>query len=189
MLREEVLSQTKTEDIAATCFGPNLGPLSGSIINYVSCFLNFLICIHISIKSVISNSTSSIVKIQNVTHIYKPFKFLVVTNRKCFGVPHVFFIFRVPLFCYMLLIFVAYNSLWSSDQSSCLQILRSGFNSLRYQISWEVLGLKRGPLSLVNTIEELLGRNSSGSGVENREYGLRDPSLDHVTSSMRKSWH
>jgi hypothetical protein len=31
------------------------------------------------------------------------------------------------------------------------------------------VGLERGPLSLVNTNEELLGRNSSGSGLENRE--------------------
>jgi hypothetical protein len=37
------------------------------------------------------------------------------------------------------------------------------------------VGLERGPLSLVYTIEELLGRNSSGSGLENREYGRRDP--------------
>jgi hypothetical protein len=34
------------------------------------------------------------------------------------------------------------------------------------------VGLERGPLSLVSTIEELLGRNSSGSSLENREYGL-----------------
>jgi hypothetical protein len=33
-----------------------------------------------------------------------------------------------------------------------------------------------GPLSLVSTIEELLGRKHSGSGLENREYGRRDPS-------------
>jgi hypothetical protein len=38
------------------------------------------------------------------------------------------------------------------------------------------VGLERGPLSLVSTIEELLGRKSSGSGLENREYGRRDPS-------------
>jgi hypothetical protein len=31
------------------------------------------------------------------------------------------------------------------------------------------VGLERGPPSLVSTIEELLGRNSSGSGLENRE--------------------
>jgi hypothetical protein len=39
------------------------------------------------------------------------------------------------------------------------------------------MGLERGPLSLVSTIEELLGKNSSGSGLENREYGHSDPSL------------
>jgi hypothetical protein len=42
--------------------------------------------------------------------------------------------------------------------------------------SWEVIGLERGPLSLVSTIEELLGRNSSDSDPENQEYGRRDPS-------------
>jgi hypothetical protein len=36
------------------------------------------------------------------------------------------------------------------------------------------VGLERGPLSLVSTIAELLGRKSSGSGLENREYGRRD---------------
>jgi hypothetical protein len=66
--------------------------------------------------------------------------------------------------------------LWSSGQSSWLQIQTSVIDSRRYQIFWEVVGLKRGPLSLVSTIEELLGRNSSGSGLENREYSHRDPS-------------
>jgi hypothetical protein len=37
------------------------------------------------------------------------------------------------------------------------------------------VGLERSPLSLVSTIEQLLGRKSSGSGLENREYGRRDP--------------
>jgi hypothetical protein len=46
--------------------------------------------------------------------------------------------------------------LWSSGQSSWLQIQASGFDSLRYQIFWEVVGLERGPLSLVSTAEELL---------------------------------
>jgi hypothetical protein len=50
------------------------------------------------------------------------------------------------------------------------------FNSRRSQICWEVMGLERGPLSLLSTIEELLGIKSSGSGLENREYGHRDPS-------------
>jgi hypothetical protein len=50
-----------------------------------------------------------------------------------------------------------------------------GFDYRRYQIFWEVVGLERCPLSLVSTIEELLGSNSSGSGLENREYGRGDP--------------
>jgi hypothetical protein len=37
-------------------------------------------------------------------------------------------------------------------------------------------GLEQGPLSLVSTIEELLGRKISGFSLENREYGRRDPS-------------
>jgi hypothetical protein len=38
------------------------------------------------------------------------------------------------------------------------------------------VGMERGPLSLVTTVEELLERNSSGIGLEHREYGSRDPS-------------
>jgi hypothetical protein len=49
------------------------------------------------------------------------------------------------------------------------------FDYRRYQIFWEVVGLERGPFSLVSTIEELLGRNSNGSGLENWEYGRGDP--------------
>jgi hypothetical protein len=43
------------------------------------------------------------------------------------------------------------------------------------KIFWEIVGLERGALSLMGTIEELLGRNSSGSGLENREYSRGDP--------------
>jgi hypothetical protein len=38
-----------------------------------------------------------------------------------------------------------------------------GFDFLRYQIFWEVVGLERGPLSLVRITEELLDWKSSGS--------------------------
>jgi hypothetical protein len=38
------------------------------------------------------------------------------------------------------------------------------------------VGLERGPLSLMSTIEDLLERKSGGSGLENREYFHRDPS-------------
>jgi hypothetical protein len=40
-----------------------------------------------------------------------------------------------------------------------------GFDSRRFQIFWEAVGLERGPL----------GRNSSGSSQENREYDRGDP--------------
>jgi hypothetical protein len=48
-----------------------------------------------------------------------------------------------------------------------------GFDSSRDK---KVVGLERGPLSLVSTTNELLGSNSSGSGLESREYGRRDSS-------------
>jgi hypothetical protein len=50
-----------------------------------------------------------------------------------------------------------------------------GFDSRSHQIFWEVVGLERGPLSLVSTTEELLGRNSSGSSLESLEYCCGDP--------------
>jgi hypothetical protein len=37
------------------------------------------------------------------------------------------------------------------------------------------VGLERGPLRLVSIIEELVGRKSSGSGLESREYTRGDP--------------
>jgi hypothetical protein len=39
------------------------------------------------------------------------------------------------------------------------------------------VGLERGPLTLVSTIEEFLERKSSCSGLESREYDRRDLSL------------
>jgi hypothetical protein len=46
--------------------------------------------------------------------------------------------------------------LWSSGQSSWLQIRRPGFDSRHYKK--KVMVLERGPLSLVITTEELLDR-------------------------------
>jgi hypothetical protein len=51
-----------------------------------------------------------------------------------------------------------------------------GFDFQRYQIFREVVGLERGPLSLVSTIEKLLEGKGSDSGLESRECGRRDPS-------------
>jgi hypothetical protein len=47
---------------------------------------------------------------------------------------------------------------------------RPGFDFRRFQIFWEASVLERGPLSFVRTTEELLGRKSSVSGLENRYY-------------------
>jgi hypothetical protein len=43
------------------------------------------------------------------------------------------------------------------------------------------VGLERGSLSLVSTTEELLGGKSSGSGLENRDYGVGIRSADYAT--------
>jgi hypothetical protein len=46
------------------------------------------------------------------------------------------------------------------------------------------------PLSLVEYNWGATGRESSGSGLGNRDYGRRNPSLWHdVAPSIRKSWH
>jgi hypothetical protein len=64
--------------------------------------------------------------------------------------------------------------LWSSGQSIWLRIRRS---RVRFPaLQKKVVGLERGPLNLVSTTEELLGSNSSGYGLEIREYGRRDSS-------------
>jgi hypothetical protein len=64
-----------------------------------------------------------------------------------------------------------------------------GFDSRHYQIFWEVVGLERGPLSRMSTTEELLGKNSSGSGLENREYGRGDPLRWPRDTLYPQSWH
>jgi hypothetical protein len=52
------------------------------------------------------------------------------------------------------------------------------------------VGLDQGPLSLASTTDELIGRNSSGSGLESREYGRRDSSRwPRGTLYPQKSWH
>jgi hypothetical protein len=52
----------------------------------------------------------------------------------------------------------------------------------------KVVGLERGPLSLVSTTEELLDRKVAAPvyKTENTALGIRH--ADHVTPSFRKSW-
>jgi hypothetical protein len=48
------------------------------------------------------------------------------------------------------------------------------------------VGLERGPFSFVSTIEELLGRKISGSGLENQDYFRRNPSAKVGTNFANK---
>jgi hypothetical protein len=65
-----------------------------------------------------------------------------------------------------------------------------GFDSRRYQIFWEVVGLEQVPLSLVRITEELREWKSRG-------FGSRKPTLTavairyayHASPYIRKSWH
>jgi hypothetical protein len=52
----------------------------------------------------------------------------------------------------------------------------------------KVVGLERGPLSLVNTTEELLQRKSSGSGLETENTAVGIRHADHVAPSICKRW-
>jgi hypothetical protein len=89
------------------------------------------------------------------------------------------------IFIIIVIIIIIVHLLWSSGQSYSLQIQR--FDSRRYQI---FRGLERGPLSLVSTIEELIERKNTGSGLENRDYGRRgSAALTTRHPSLRKSWH
>jgi hypothetical protein len=81
---------------------------------------------------------------------------------------------RIKAWRNILIVLCLRPPLWSSGQSSWLQTQRSGFDSGRNQIFWEVVGVERDPLSLVSTIKELLGIKSCG--LENGDYGRRDPS-------------
>jgi hypothetical protein len=69
---------------------------------------------------------------------------------------------------------------------------RSGGPQVRFPATRrkkKVVGLEWGPLSLVSSTEELLGRKSSGSGLEIREYGHRDSSRWPRGTLSAKSWH
>jgi hypothetical protein len=80
--------------------------------------------------------------------------------------------------------------LWSSGQSSWLQIQRSGFNSLGYHIFWEVVGLENGVHSASRV--QLWGYLEETVAVpvyetENTAMGI--PSADHATLYISKICH
>jgi hypothetical protein len=63
--------------------------------------------------------------------------------------------------------------LWSSGQSSWLQIRRPWFDSRHYQIFWGAGGEENTSRSGTGSTQP---RDYSGFLIENREYGRRDPS-------------
>jgi hypothetical protein len=71
--------------------------------------------------------------------------------------------------------------MWTYNDRLCGLVVRvlgyrsGGPGSIPGTTRKKVMGLGRGALSLVSTTEELLEK-SSGSCLENREYGRRDPS-------------
>jgi hypothetical protein len=79
-------------------------------------------------------------------------------------------------FAYLITLSVLYwPPLSSSLQGSWLQMQRFGFEARYYQIFLEVVGLERCPLSFLSKIKEVFGGKNSGSGLERRECGSRDP--------------
>jgi hypothetical protein len=76
--------------------------------------------------------------------------------------------------------------LWSSGQSSWLQIRRPGFDSRHYQK--KVVGLERGPLSPVSTTEELLDRKVAAPVYKTENTAVEIRHADNVASSILKNW-
>jgi hypothetical protein len=77
--------------------------------------------------------------------------------------------------------------LWSSGQSSG-QSRGPGSIPGATRFFLEEVGLERGPLSFMSTIEELLGRKNSGSFLGNRDYDrMGSAALTTRHSFIRKS--
>jgi hypothetical protein len=61
----------------------------------------------------------------------------------------------------------------------------SGFDSRRYQIFWEVVGLERGPLNLLKLLE---WKSSCFGSRKSRLTRVGIRWADHAIPSIRKSW-
>jgi hypothetical protein len=94
---------------------------------------------------------------------------------KTASVPGSILLLLLLLIIIIIIIITERPPLWSSGQSSWLQIRKS---RVRFPGTTrkKVVSLELGLLSVVSATEELLARNSSGSGLEIREYGRRDSS-------------
>jgi hypothetical protein len=86
--------------------------------------------------------------------------------------------------CFFIMIYeTELPPLWSSGQSSWLQIRRPGFDSRHCQKK-KAVGLERGPFSLVSTTEELLDRKVLARvwKTESTAVGIRH--ADHLAPSI-----
>jgi hypothetical protein len=79
--------------------------------------------------------------------------------------------------------------LWLSGQSSWLQIQRLEFNSQRYQIFWEVVGLERVSLSLVSTIKSCLEKRVTAAVYKNENTAGEIRCVDHIALTILKNRH
>jgi hypothetical protein len=116
-------------------------------------------------------------------HIYSsaastdlPFKRIWVTYETDRGATELTLLLINPFFIEQILKFILLTGppMWSSGQSSWLQIQRSRVRFPALSDFLRSSGSGTSPLSLVSTIVELLGRNNSCSGLENRVYGRED---------------
>jgi hypothetical protein len=79
--------------------------------------------------------------------------------------------------------------LWSSDQSSWLQIQRSGFDFRRYQIFWEVVGLERVHSASWLQLRSCLEEQVAAPIYKTEVTAVGICHADHTTPSILKSWH
>jgi hypothetical protein len=75
---------------------------------------------------------------------------------------------------------------WSNGQSSYLQIQRSGFDSLRYQIFWEAVGLGRGHLASWVQSRSYLKEEVATWVQKSENTAVRIRHADHPAPSIRK---
>jgi hypothetical protein len=78
---------------------------------------------------------------------------------------------------------------WSSGQSSWLQIQRSGFDSRRYQVFWEVVGLDGFHSASWVQLRSYLKEKVAAAVYKSENTAVEIRHADHVAPSIRKRWH
>jgi hypothetical protein len=104
--------------ILNTCFGPHLGPSSGSLIEYVSCYWTVLICIYISVNSSQSHNTCNGNKIARI--------FLFLTFLKNFKLFKILLSFNLTF--YLIFVFLSRILYCTSPRVSLLYYLEVNYH-------------------------------------------------------------